>query len=90
MNKHLYKILAFMLVFVMLFAIGCGDSGSSKPPVSEDDWTDLSVREATGANGVVASASAYASKAGLTVLEAGSLYLTSVIASLEIAALASS
>ena len=88
MNKHLCKILAFMLVFVMLFAIGCGDpkpdsgnSGSSTPPVSgpdtpapgtdNEDWTDLSVREATGSKGVVASASAYASKAGLTVLEAG-------------------
>ncbi len=85
MNKHLCKILAFMLVFVMLFAIGCGkdnnkDSGSSTPPISgpdtqepteREDWTDLKVREATGANGVVASASAYASKAGLTVLENG-------------------
>ena len=87
MNKHLCKILAFMLVFVMLFAIGCGKdnnkdsgSGSSTPPISgpdtqepteREDWTDLSVREATGANGVVASASAYASKAGLTVLENG-------------------
>ena len=88
MNKHLSRILAFMLVFVMAFVFGCkqpsgneGGNSGSNPPISgpdtptpgtdDEDWTDLSVREATGANGVVASASAYASKAGLTVLEAG-------------------
>ena len=41
------------------------------PWADEDVYTDLSVRDATGTHGAVASANAYASKAGYDILRAG-------------------
>ena len=57
-------LVLWTLILILVFTCACG-------PTSNSDFTDLSVREATGTNGVVASASAYASKAGLEILEAG-------------------
>lgn len=77
------SVLAILLALLFLFVTACGaeeasdsdtgsvSSSSSSDDEEEEDWTSLDVREATGENGVVTSASAYASKAGLEILEAG-------------------
>lgn len=80
------SVLAILLALLFLFVTACGaeeasessssdtgsvNSSSSSDDEEEEDWTSLDVREATGENGVVTSASAYASKAGLEILEAG-------------------
>ena len=64
MNRKWKKgLVLWALILVLVFTCACTPDDS--------DFTDLTVREATGTNGVVASASAYASKAGLEILEAG-------------------
>ena len=50
----------------------CGEADPNyEEPGASSDYTDLSVRNVTATNGISAAASAYASKAGLEVLEAG-------------------
>jgi len=86
MNK-LKSLLCFALVFVMVFAFCacekpckhdyvegtctlCGEADPNYTP-PQKDFTDLSERSVTAQNGISAAASAYASKAGVEVLEAG-------------------
>lgn len=78
MKKNVFHsaiVLLLALMFTVLAACtpASGSGSSGRLPDDDDsvDFTDLSVREATGENGVVTSANAYASKAGLTVLEEG-------------------
>lgn len=73
MKRRLFALIASGLLCLSLaLTCACGKTpdGSSSSG-NQGDFTDLSVREASGKNGVVASANAYASKAGLEVLEAG-------------------
>ena len=80
--KNRKKLLAvsvlLVFVFTMIFAVACKkvDDGKNNGNVADryDDesvYTDLSVRESTGTHGAVASANAYASKAGYDILKAG-------------------
>ncbi len=77
-KKILVTVFSLMLVLVMLFACACKPSAETitiQEALAKLDAdasnVDLSTRQATGENGVVVSASAYASKAGMAVLEAG-------------------
>ena len=68
MKKFQKYMMLWVLIAVMAFMCACNPT---TPQGEDGDFTDLTVREATGENGVVASASPYASKAGLDVLQAG-------------------
>lgn len=78
-NKRFYKLLIMLLVFVNLFALSScksdddndGDNGGNNNQQQQTDFTDLSVRDYVGSNGIVAAANPYAAKAGLDILEAG-------------------
>lgn len=85
--KHLALwLLMLVMVFAGACTPAADDSGNSgndngndngdntdieDPWADEDVYTDLSVRDATGTHGAVASANAYASKAGYDILRAG-------------------
>ena len=76
-NKKLFKLLIMLLVFVNLFTLSSckpdndngGNNGGNNQ--QQTDFTDLSVRDYVGSNGIVAAANPYAAKAGLDILEAG-------------------
>ena len=68
MKKFQKYMMLWVLIAVMAFMCACNPT---TPQGEDGDFTDLTVREATGENGIVASASPYASKAGLDVLQAG-------------------
>ncbi len=68
MKKLQKYVLLWVLILAMVLMTACQPE---QPGPDQGDFTDLSVRQATGANGVVASASPYASKAGLDVLLKG-------------------
>jgi hypothetical protein len=79
-NKRFYKLLIMLLVFVNLFALSScksdddndgGNGGNNNQQQQPTDFTDLSVRDYVGSNGIVAAANPYAAKAGLDILEAG-------------------
>lgn len=58
-------------ISIILFALIIGLSLAGCKKSKQEQMTDLSVRYASGTNGVVSSASPYASQAGLEVLEKG-------------------
>ena len=66
------KITAIVLCVCLLVGVlaACGPNNPTPEP-PQTDYTDLTVRDYKGANGVVTAASPYAAKAGLTVLENG-------------------
>ncbi|MGD9887530.1 MAG: gamma-glutamyltransferase [Bacilli bacterium] len=69
----------FLILFIILFGITL--PGCKNPTTEEEiDFTDLSVREAFGANGMVAAANPYAAKAGLDVLKAGGNAFDAIVA----------
>ncbi len=65
MKKRINVMLLWLLVAVLMFVCAC------KPVEQETDYTDMTVRSASGTNGVVTAGSPYAAKAGLDILEAG-------------------
>ncbi|MFA6890057.1 MAG: hypothetical protein WCQ80_03465 [Bacilli bacterium] len=65
-NYHRW-LLSIIIILVALILPGCKQT----PTEEELDFTDLSVRDAIGTNGMVAAANPYAAKAGLDVLKAG-------------------
>lgn len=67
--KKIAKITAILLCVCIFVGLLAACQPEDKP--EEFDYTDLTVRDYKGANGVVTAASPYAAKAGLTVLEAG-------------------
>ena len=75
MKTKTFRAFIFMIALVFVFSLiavsSCkkDDNGDKTDPV--EDYTDLSVRDAKGKNGMVTSASPYASKAGLDILKAG-------------------
>lgn len=75
-KKILITCLSVLLALAMLFTCACAPKGKTVSEALAELDADasnvsLSKRDATGKNGVVVSASPYASKAGMAVLEAG-------------------
>ena len=86
MKKFLNTQTILVSLLALASLVGCGqvdptdtpsasltDTATNTPSSTEEyiDFTDLSVRDAIGANGVVAAANPYAAKAGIDVLKAG-------------------
>jgi gamma-glutamyltranspeptidase/glutathione hydrolase len=75
--KNYQKWMFILLVILMAFVLpGC----KKNTPEEEPDFTDLSVRDAIGTNGMVAAANPYAAKAGLDVLKAGGNAFDAIVA----------
>ena len=69
-----FKVLLLLLMVLSTFTlVACkgGNDNDNDEPEQPFDFTDLSVRDYVGENGVVAAANPYAAKAGLDVLQAG-------------------
>lgn len=67
-------MMIFLLVFSVSFLVACNDKKPNPDPdptIDDSEYHDLSVRDAFGDNGMVASASSYASKVGLDILKSG-------------------
>lgn len=79
MIKKLSKLLSFVLILLIAVSlVGCKEEEQEEPKEKtvldytvDYDITDLSVRDYTSENGVVAAANPYAAYAGLQVLMAG-------------------
>lgn len=77
MNKNILKHVAvWIMALTCVFAGACTGTDPDPDPVGGGDldesvYTDLSIRSATGTHAAVASANAYASKAGYDILQAG-------------------
>ena len=68
------KFLSIFLLLLCVFTLASckgGNDNDKDEPEKPFDFTDLSVRDYVGENGVVAAANPYAAKAGLDVLQAG-------------------
>ncbi|MFA6627112.1 MAG: gamma-glutamyltransferase [Bacilli bacterium] len=74
-NYHRW-LLSIIIILVALILPGCKQT----PTEEELDFTDLSVRDAIGTNGMVAAANPYAAKAGLDVLKAGGNAFDAIVA----------
>lgn len=75
--KNYRKWMFILLVILMAIILpGC----KKNTPEEEIDFTDLSVRDAIGTNGMVAAANPYAAKAGLDVLKAGGNAFDAIVA----------
>lgn len=74
MKSKLTKFLSLVTLLVLtIFLAGCKNNNvdTSDKNGKNQDYTDLSVRDAIGKNGMVATANAHVSKIGLDVLKAG-------------------
>lgn len=76
MKQKTFRITSLMILFVLMlglfFTVSCGNKEDNKTPTDEtNDFTDLSVRDAKGSNGMVTCANPYAAKAGLDILKKG-------------------
>ncbi|MFP4177383.1 MAG: gamma-glutamyltransferase [Acholeplasmataceae bacterium] len=71
------RFLLFMLVITSIFALAAcnsdedDDDDNGTDPKDVTDYHDLTVRESFGENGMVATASSYATKVGLDILKDG-------------------
>ena len=70
MKKIFTALIVLMLAFTMVFTCAC-QQNDDDPWADESVYTDLSVRDSKGTHAAVASANAYASKAGYDILRAG-------------------
>lgn len=66
-----FKVLLLLLMVLSTFTLVACKGGNDQKDPPAFDYTDLSVRDYVGKNGVVAAANPYAAKAGLDVLQAG-------------------
>lgn len=70
LKSKIKYLLLILLLIIPLGISGCGDN-NPLPPDDQYDYTDLSVRDYIGKNGIVTAANPYAAKAGLDILKAG-------------------
>lgn len=70
-RKSFKFLIITLLVLTLVVSSGCKKKEKNKNDEQPFDYTDLSVRDYVGKNGVVAAANPYAAKAGLDILEAG-------------------
>ncbi|MDD4212457.1 MAG: gamma-glutamyltransferase [Bacilli bacterium] len=76
MKNYRRWFIAIIIVLIALILPGC----KKNTPEEEIDFTDLSVRDAIGTNGMVAAANPYAAKAGLDILKAGGNAFDAIVA----------
>lgn len=69
--KFSAKRKSWLLILLIVISLGVTGCKINKTHVDEFDFTDLSIREYVGENGVVAAANPYAAKAGLDILMEG-------------------
>lgn len=78
MFKNVSKWLIIVLAIVTVTV--AGGCKANTDPEDEIDFTDLTVREAFGTNGMVAAANPYAAKAGLDILKNGGNAFDAIVA----------
>ena len=76
MKNYRRWFIAIIIVLIALILPGC----KKNTPEEEIDFTDLTVRDAIGTNGMVAAANPYAAKVGLDILKAGGNAFDAIVA----------